>query len=128
MTSKWLATNRLNEPRRIAVKDNIEGQYRQGDVLVMDAVDDKDLGEEIPRENGRVILAHGEVTGHAHALVQDGARLFLSKTSALKTHLRLVTTAFLRHEEHGEVPIKEKKKEIRIQRQWTTERIRRVVD
>jgi hypothetical protein len=33
-------------------------------------------GEKIARENGRVVLAHGEVTGHAHAIKKPNAALF----------------------------------------------------
>lgn len=51
-------------------------QYRQGDVLLIpiDEVPAELL--PVPRENGWVILAHGEVTGHAHAIVDDRAELF----------------------------------------------------
>ena len=51
-------------------------QYRQGDVLLV-PIDEMpaDL-QPVERENGRVILAHGEVTGHAHAIVDDRAELF----------------------------------------------------
>lgn len=50
-------------------------QYRQGDVLLV-PIDEvpADL-TPVPRENGRVILAHGEATGHAHAIVDDRAEL-----------------------------------------------------
>jgi hypothetical protein len=51
-------------------------QYRQGDVLLVpiDALPAELT--PVPREKGRVILAHGEVTGHAHAIVDDRAELF----------------------------------------------------
>lgn len=110
------------------LKKTINGQYRQGDVLIQNGFDASDIGDEIPKEDGRVVLAHGEVTGHAHAFVSSSAKHFLAKSSKMKTYLKLVEPAALRHEEHAEVPIKEKKKEVRIQRQWSTERIRQVQD
>lgn len=51
-------------------------QYRQGDVLLV-PVDEVPAGlSGVPRENGRLILAHGEVTGHAHEIVDDRAELY----------------------------------------------------
>jgi hypothetical protein len=38
--------------------------YRQGDVLIIPVAGIPDDSEPIARENGRIILAHGEVTGH----------------------------------------------------------------
>jgi hypothetical protein len=47
--------------------------YRQGDVpLVPCAMPTGKLTEK-PRDGGKVILAYGEVTGHAHAIHGDGA-------------------------------------------------------
>jgi hypothetical protein len=49
--------------------------YRQGDVLLqrVDSLPEKLV--TIAREQGRVILAHGEVTGHAHAITEVGTDL-----------------------------------------------------
>lgn len=109
------------------MKTKIAGQVRQGDVLVLD-VDKIEDAVEIPRDAGRVVLAYGEVTGHAHAIVADDVRHYRAKGTTLKTYLRLVTPVALRHEEHGEIPVKGKTKEVRIQRQWTSDRIRQVQD
>ena len=42
--------------------------FRQGDVLIIPVAKLPDCLEPMKRERGRVILAHGEVTGHAHAI------------------------------------------------------------
>jgi len=43
--------------------------FRQGDVLLVQIDEIPDHARALPRdEHGRVVLAHGEVTGHAHAL------------------------------------------------------------
>lgn len=51
-------------------------QYRQGDVLVVPAAAVPDGATPLEREGGRVVLAHGEVTGHAHAISAPKAQLF----------------------------------------------------
>lgn len=43
--------------------------YRQGDVMLI-CVKSAARGKDV-RENGRIILAHGEVTGHAHEVVSE---------------------------------------------------------
>lgn len=43
--------------------------FRQGDVMIVPVDRVPDGLKSVPLENGRVILAHGERTGHAHALV-----------------------------------------------------------
>jgi hypothetical protein len=79
-------------------------QYRQGDVLLLKLdVIPSDLGDPARRENDRVILAHGEVTGHAHAIASPFATLF--ETHDGDRYLRVDARCDLTHEEHGRVPI-----------------------
>src|SRR3954453_10783779 len=42
--------------------------YRQGDVLIARIDEVPEDLEAVPRDKGRVVLAYGEVTGHAHAV------------------------------------------------------------
>jgi len=78
-------------------------QYRQGDVLLEQVSPDENTDgfELVPREAGRVVLAHGETSGHAHAIAEPGARLFRNPAGARL--LRLVRPLSLRHEEHPEI-------------------------
>ena len=88
---------------------------RQGDVAIF-RVADVEGGDEIPREGGRVVLAHGEVTGHSHAIAEkhvthrrpsraDRDR-FASDESAVLSLLQVVgQDAWLRHEEHGAIQL-----------------------
>jgi hypothetical protein len=46
-------------------------QYRQGDVLIERIAKMPTSTTPVARDAGRVILAYGEVTGHAHAIVED---------------------------------------------------------
>ena len=50
----------------------IQRQYRQGDVLLIptDAIPEK--AKRVTRDAGRIVLAYGEVTGHAHAIASRG--------------------------------------------------------
>lgn len=75
-------------------------QVRQGDVYLVRINDSTEAPEgyaEVPRDNGRVILAYGEVTGHAHAITDEWATLFERADERL---LVLPEEATLRHEEH----------------------------
>ena len=50
--------------------------YRQGDVLlVRDDAASVD-GTEVARDQGHVVLAYGEATGHAHAIASKAATLY----------------------------------------------------
>jgi len=50
-------------------------QGRQGDVLLRRVEHIPENVTPVPRENGRIILAHGEATGHAHAILDEAAEL-----------------------------------------------------
>jgi hypothetical protein len=99
--------------------------YRQGDVLIKAIESIPEKTTAVPRENGTIVLAHGEVTGHSHAiasrfahLAADGARRFLRAD-------REVT---LRHEEHGPVQLPAGSYEIVIQREYEPGAVRNVAD
>lgn len=47
---------------------------RQGDVLIIRLP--AKAGAPVAQEPGRVVLAHGEATGHSHALLDDRASLY----------------------------------------------------
>jgi len=104
---------------------NTPSQVRQGDVLiapVLRPVNDSDIGELVKDSNkARIVLAYGEVTGHAHAFypamdIQEGITKKVAKPVQLfelnhadyysgsslpeQRLLRLNTRALLRHEEH----------------------------
>lgn len=57
---------------------------------------------EVPRESGHIILAYGEVTGHAHRIPHRSAKLYRDESDA--RFLRATAPVTLRHEEHA--PIK----------------------
>lgn len=102
--------------------------YRQGDVLVIPVESIPPAGKLKPvaRENGRIILAHGEVTGHAHAITNRVAKFF--ETSAGERFLDLDTGVDLKHEEHGTIRLPAGKYQVRRQREYSPEAIRNVAD
>lgn len=83
---------------------------RQGDVLVRRVKSIPASAKPKARDNGRVILAYGEVTGHAHQVMvadripaADDAVLLTVAESA--TFLRLAKKAQLVHEEHAAIDL-----------------------
>ena len=106
---------------------------RQGDVLLIPA------GRKLPgkltgvdRDAGRVVLAYGEVTGHAHAIADNRAalysdaatdRIFLEITAGLSG-----APAALEHEEHATVTIDPGVYEVRRQREYQPAANRLVAD
>ena len=76
----------------------IINQYRQGDVLVTPA--------EIPASakpvvrKKRIILAHGEVTGHCHAIDYTSKQLQVL-TDGPQLYLRVKQPVALTHQEHS---------------------------
>ena len=61
--------------------------YRQGDVLLraIDAIPDS-ATFTVERDAGRIVLAYGEVTGHAHAIVAPEGRIHFAGEHASLTH------------------------------------------
>lgn len=106
------------------------------------------------RESGRIILAHGEVTGHAHEVVtadtalppgMDAAQFFDDPVTGQRT-LLLIEPAVLRHQEHAPIALDPRHPEqvrqgdvlltpigggawkVTRQREYTPEAIRNVAD
>lgn len=103
---------------------------RQGDVLVMSAEAPNKAAALTPiaDEGGRTILAHGEVTGHAHALSATEARLF-SVPGSTNPYLDVgLDGALLRHEEHTQIPIAKGIHRVIRQKEYRYGESRRVED
>jgi hypothetical protein len=106
-------------------------QYRQGDVYLVKLTDKEMLElsgktlEEIKPEDGKCVLAYGEVTGHSHYVPSSDAVMFEYNE---ETYLKVTTPTQLRHQEHDPIAL-----DIgiykRIQQvEYTPERIRNVMD
>lgn len=113
--------------------------YRQGDVLLV-RVDKVPAGlAPVARENGRVILAHGEVTGHAHAIVDERAELvgvvpetegLVSADEAAELYLMVHgdDPVDLVHDEHDTIPLEAGAYRVIRQREYAPEQNRLVAD
>lgn len=101
--------------------------YRQGDVLIV-STKNAEIGEVVPRDNGKVILAYGEVTGHSHAIGNQNVYLYLHAKNAGEKVLKVKEDADLVHEEHSRIRIPKGDYIVRIQREYSPEDIRNVRD
>ena len=102
------------------------GMYRQGDVFLL-AVERKPDLQPVEREAGRIILAHGEVTGHAHAIASGDAMLFMD-AKTLDRYLEVKAPVTLDHEEHSRIELPSGFYRVTIQREYRPEGIRKVLD
>jgi hypothetical protein len=82
--------------------------FRQGDVLLV-PVSTNELPRSVrplPRDaRGRLVLALGEATGHAHAVIARDAELLAEAAEVDRRFLRIATEAMLTHEEHAPIPL-----------------------
>lgn len=102
-------------------------QARQGDVFI-EAVDEIPAGAvEKKPEAGRVVLAYGEVTGHAHAFYGNGVRWFAPNDQGVGYFEVTGETALLKHEEHTEIPHPKGKYRYRRQREYIAPELQRTV-
>jgi len=109
--------------------DTIPFQARQGDILI-ERVDEIPAGAaETKREGDRVILARGEATGHHHAIAEPDVARFATTADAIDAFLRVNRdVAYLRHEEHGAIPLAPGSYRVIGQREYAPGAIRRATD
>lgn len=105
--------------------ETMKNQYRQGDVLLRRVENHpEDVRIENP-DNGRVVLAYGEVTGHAHVIDAALAQMY---SAGGKDFLEVRPGATLRHEEHDELKLDPGYYEVIRQREYEQQGWRRVAD
>lgn len=109
-------------------------QLRQGDVLVEQIATLPGHLEEIPREGGKVVLAHGEATGHSHAIADKGVKFFRHAESGerflavSKPHARGGGAAALLHEEHTSHVVSDGAHRVIRQMEYSPAALRNVLD
>ena len=108
----------------------VPAQVRQGDVLLHPVADVPETARPLPRTAGRVVLAEGEVTGHAHAIRATGATLLADGDDR---YLRVAAPVTLDHEEHAAIELVPGSYRVVIQREYVPAEVgppafRRVVD
>ena len=92
-------------------------QYRQGDVLLcaIDRIPSRAV--RVPREENRVVVARGELSGHAHAFVKR-ARLLREKHGRRAFLVIGAGGAELMHEEHDPILVPAGHYELLRQREY----------
>lgn len=106
-------------------------QARQGDVLLARVPSLPADATLRPRESGRVILAHGEVTGHAHAIADapDAPTAALLDAPDGLAYLRVDALSQLVHDEHSTIVLEPGVYRVTRQREYDDEaEFRQVAD
>ena len=100
--------------------------YRQGDVLLL-KVDElpKEAVPDAQEEQTRIVLAYGEVTGHAHALSTAHAALYKHDQ---ERYLVAEPGATLVHEEHSAIVLEPGVYRVVRQREYSPREVRFVAD
>jgi hypothetical protein len=104
-------------PDHLSPRDSfpeIPVHFRQGDVLLI-AVEAIPTDATPERRTGRIVLAEGEVTGHAHAIAEPDARTF---THDGQRYLLTRSVAQLVHEEHAPIDVRAGTWRVVIQREY----------
>ena len=79
---------------------------RQGDVLLVPVERVPEQVGPVAREEGRLVLAEGEVTGHAHVIEAERAELVTAEGAAeLYLLVHGTEPVELTHEEHSTLPV-----------------------
>lgn len=111
---------------------------RQGDILI-EKIEAKPETSDAS-ESGRIILAHGEATGHAHEIQDTTVASIgqpinpvkilgdLDSETATQSILTLGRDVPLVHQEHDPIPLERGVHRVTRQREYSPEAIRNVAD
>lgn len=100
-------------------------KYRHGDVG-LSVVDALPKGAQQQQRKGDLILAEGEVTGHAHRIADRRVTLW---SVGEQRYIEVGTDgAVLDHEEHGPITLEPGTYEVLQQREYTDVGLRNVTD
>lgn len=105
--------------------------FRQGDVMIRQIETLPSQAKPVDNTQlGRIVLAYGEVTGHAHAIALEEATEFTMAQAgeAVRRFLSVASAAHVVHEEHAAIPLPPGIYEIIQQREYQPEGIRNVAD
>ncbi len=95
--------------------------YRQGDILLV-PVEKVPRGlKEVPREDGKIVLAEGEATGHLHAIDSEEAMFTATDLEDIAGRFLEVEAEAgveLTHPEHDTIKVPPGKYEVRRQTEY----------
>jgi hypothetical protein len=104
--------------------------FRQGDVLLIPTESIPDDAQLVARDNERIVLAYGEATGHAHAILEQEAKLFALTDSEVDDRFLHITSSIgadLVHEEHSTIHLPRGDYIVRRQREYEPQAAPRTV-
>ncbi|WP_328472438.1 hypothetical protein OHA21_09905 [Actinoplanes sp. NBC_00393] len=102
--------------------------YRQGDVLIV-AVGEVPACAPVPRDRrGRMVLARGEATGHAHVIGGPGLQLLADLDDPSLMFVDVPEYGRVTHEEHGPISLPAGKYRVVRQREYIPGAFRPVAD
>lgn len=101
---------------------------RQGDVLIVSCGEIPETAVPVAPEDGRLIVARGEATGHHHSFRhRPGIVLFRDGTTG-PFYLRANSRAVLEHQEHTALATRKKTSVVVMQRVFSSGAARLVAD
>jgi hypothetical protein len=118
----------MNKKTKTTESGSTEPQvFRQGDVMLV-RINELPKGAQKMRVRGdRIILALGEATGHHHSIAKKKGRIY--EVPGQATIVEVATAlAELEHQEHSSIPLQKGFYEVRLQREYHPEELRRVAD
>lgn len=104
--------------------------FRQGDVLLIPTTEKAATKQhtEVPRDNGGVVLAYGEVTGHSHQFRDPGVCMLRREGVSDRVVIVSDVEALLVHEEHSTIAVPKGTYLCRTQVEWSEDLVRNVAD
>ena len=99
---------------------------RQGDVLVMPVGSIPRTATEGQRDQGRIVLAYGEITGHSHSIADPSVQI-LEYEGTRYIHVPQ-EGAKLKHEEHRAIELAPGDYRVVTQKEYTPKAIVNVLD
>jgi len=107
----------------------MKAPLRQGDILLVPVEKVPDGLTEVPREDGRIILAEGEATGHLHAIDAPEATFLAEDLASIEGRFLVIEAeaatadaasgVALEHPEHDTVVLEPGVYEVRRQREYS---------
>jgi len=108
----------------------VAGMFRQGDVLMV-PIGETEMPDglvPVPLDGGRMVLARGEATGHAHVATGEGLRLLCLPDDLETMFLHVRGYGRVSHEEHAAIPLPAGYYRVIRQREYEPGAIRYVAD
>lgn len=126
---KYCAIGLFNADTSNNMEQKMNQIIRQGDVLVIPCEKIPATAAPVEAENGRLILARGEATGHHHSIaLHPRIAMFRDDASGGRLYIKNDVPAPLEHQEHTALTIQPGTHEVRIQRTVHSGMARRVAD